>query len=70
MKACEICGDNIHENRLEFFPAVTTCLDCSDDVTKPIKGYMIYSHKTAGEVVMTSGAENIRILEREYHRGR
>lgn len=70
MKSCEICGDGIHANRVEFFPTVTTCLDCSDVVTKPIKGYMIYSHKTAGEVIMTSGAENIRILEREYNRGR
>ena len=34
------------------------------------KRFMIYNHKTAGEVIMTSGAENIRRLEREYHRAR
>ena len=34
------------------------------------KRFMIYNHKTAGEVIMTSGTENIRRLEREYHRAR
>jgi hypothetical protein len=34
------------------------------------KGYMIYGHKTAGEIVMATGDENIRRLEREYFRSR
>jgi hypothetical protein len=31
---------------------------------------MIYGHKTAGEIVMAEGSENIRRLEREYFRSR
>jgi hypothetical protein len=33
-------------------------------------GFMIYPHKTGGEVIMTSGSENFRKLEREYKRSR
>ena len=29
---------------------------------------MIYGHKTAGEIVMATGSESIRRLEREYFR--
>jgi len=31
---------------------------------------MIYGHKTAGEIVIAKGKENIRRLEREYYRSR
>lgn len=67
---CELCGDPIHPDRLEILPTTTSCINCSDKVTDPIVGFMIYAHKTAGEVIMTSGKENVRILEREYHRAR
>jgi len=67
---CELCGDPIHPDRLEILPTTTSCINCSDKVTDPIVGFMIYAHKTAGEVIMTSGKENVRILEREYNRAR
>ncbi len=67
---CELCGDLIHPDRIEAIPSTTVCINCSDKVTDPIVGFMIYAHKTAGEVVMTSGKENVRLLEREYTRGR
>ena len=31
---------------------------------------MIYNHKTAGEVIIAKGKENIRLLNREYTRAR
>ena len=65
---CDICGDIIHPDRLEILPGTRTCINCSCE--EPIVGFMIYNHKTAGEVIMTSGKENIRRLEREYHRAR
>ena len=65
---CELCGDLIHPDRIELLPNTRTCVRCSTE--EPIVGFMIYNHKTAGEVIMTSGAENIRRLEREYHRAR
>ena len=67
---CELCGDLIHPDRLEILPTTTSCINCSDLVTDPIVGFMIYTHKTAGEVIMTSGKENVLILEREYNRAR
>ena len=67
---CELCGEPIHPDRLEILPTTTSCINCSDLVTDPIVGFMIYAHKTAGEVIMTSGKENVRILERECNRAR
>ena len=52
---CELCGDLIHPDRIEAIPSTTVCINCSDKVTDPIVGFMIYAHKTAGEVIMTSG---------------
>ena len=65
---CELCGDLIHPDRIELLPDTRTGVRCSTE--EPIGGFMIYNHKTAGEVIMTPGAENIRRLEREYHRAR
>jgi hypothetical protein len=65
---CSMCGERIHPDRLEILPDTHTCTDCSDE--ERMVGFMIYSHKTAGEVIMTSGAENVRRLQREYHRAR
>ena len=31
---------------------------------------MIYNHKTAGEVIIAKGGENVRRLQREYARAR
>tara|TARA_Y100001972_G_scaffold5547_1_gene5948 strand:- start:711 stop:839 length:129 start_codon:yes stop_codon:yes gene_type:complete len=41
-----------------------------DKNSKPVVARMIFNHKTAGEVFIAKGKENVRILEREYTRGR
>ena len=39
---CELCGDLIHPDRIEAIPSTTVCINCSDKVTDPIVGFMIY----------------------------
>ena len=67
---CSDCGKNIPSLRLEAVPGTQHCVDCIDKHMPKRKGYMIYGHKTAGEIVMATGDENIRRLEREYLRSR
>lgn len=64
------CGETIPELRLEIFPDTKCCAKCS---TVPMnRAFMVYSHKTAGEVVTVdaSNPENIRLAERAYRRAR
>jgi len=67
---CNDCGHKIPEARLEALPHVKYCVNCADNHTERVVGRMIYSHKTAGELVFASGKENIRRLNREYARSR
>ena len=67
---CKYCGQKIPALRLEAIPGVATCIDCSDE--KPTVGFMMYSHKTAGEVQMIRNctAEQRHMAEKEYLRER
>ena len=67
---CFDCGQDIPEARIKAMPDTEYCVQCVDKHTEPIVGRMIYSHKTAGELVFASGKENIRRLNREYERAR
>lgn len=67
---CIDCGEKISEIRLEANPDTDYCVGCVDKHIPKVRGYMIYGHKTAGEIVIAKGKENIRRLEREYHRSR
>jgi len=67
---CIDCGNEIPAMRLEAAPGTHHCVKCVDKHIPRRKGYMIYGHKTAGEIVMAEGSENIRRLEREYFRSR
>ena len=67
---CHECGAVIPPARLEAMPDTDYCVKCADKHTEPIVGRMIYNHKTAGEVFIARGKENIRRLEREYARAR
>ena len=62
------CGKIIPEERLEF--GFTTCLDCSKE-SKPI-GFMVYGHKTAGEIVIidSKDSESVRQAHRAHRRDR
>lgn len=67
---CEDCGVQIPSLRMEACPDTRWCVGCVDQHTERLMGFMIYPHKTGGEVIMTSGSENFRKLEREYKRSR
>ena len=67
---CHECGTIIPPARLEAMPDTDYCVKCADKHTEPVVGRMIYNHKTAGEVFIARGKENIRRLEREYARAR
>ncbi len=67
---CHDCGNEIAPARLEAMPGTEYCVNCADKHTEPVVGRMIYSHKTAGEVVFARGKENVRRLNREYARAR
>lgn len=66
---CKSCGEKIPEIRLEIFPDTVFCVKCTNDPPKRF-GLMSYSHKTAPELIMTSGEENIRKLQRDFNRER
>ena len=70
MSCCEICNEPIHQERLEVFPDTTRCPTHSNAV--PVKGFMVYPHKTGGEVVLipTSNKEAIRQAQRANRRAR
>ena len=67
---CFDCGSEIPEARLQAVPDTDYCVKCADKHTEPVVGRMIYNHKTAGEVIIARGKENIRRLNREYARSR
>jgi len=67
---CSACGCQIPQARLEAVPDTQYCVKCVDSHSVPVTARMIYSHKTAGELIIAKGKENIRRLEREYARAR
>lgn len=70
MSCCEVCGESIHPERLEVLPDTTTCAEHSRAVAT--QGFMVYPHKTGGEVILISGdnKEALRQARRAYHRSR
>ena len=69
-RVCGHCGGSISAARISIMPDTSSCVSCADKHAAPALARMIYSHKTAGEVIITSGAENCRRLQREYQRAR
>ena len=67
---CFDCGTTIPAARIQVMPDTEYCVRCEDKHTEPMVGRMIYNHKTAGEVIVARGRENIRRLNREYARAR
>lgn len=67
---CFECDNEIPAVRLEAMPNTEYCINCADKHTEIVMGRMIYNHKTAGEVIIARGKENIRRLNREYARAR
>ena len=67
---CFDCGDTISPARLQAVTETEYCVNCVDKHTEPVVARMVYSHKTAGEVFVAKGKENVRRLNREYARAR
>lgn len=67
---CLDCGEKIHQARLVVMPDADYCIDCVDNNSEPTIARMIYNHKTAGEIVVAKGKENVRLLNRGYNRSR
>ena len=67
---CLDCGDTISAARLNAVPDTNYCVECADKHAPPVVARMIYSHKTAGEVFIARGKENVRRLNNEYARAR
>jgi hypothetical protein len=67
---CVACNCEIPEERLEALPNTDRCVKCSN--AKPFKGYMVFAHKTAPEIVCVSmnNPEAIRIADRANARSR
>ncbi len=70
MVCCEVCNEPIDAERLEVLPNTTTCPTHSRAVAA--KGFMVYPHKTGGEVVLISGdnKEALRLAKRANNRSR
>jgi len=66
---CIDCGNEIPDARLEILDT-EYCVNCADKHAPPVVARMIYSHKTAGEVFIARGKENVRRLNNEYARAR
>ena len=51
MQCCN-CWDNIEQDRLEILPDTKVCAHCARKFVrlKPLKGIMVWGHKTAGEI--------------------
>jgi hypothetical protein len=68
MRKCYKCQTVIPPIRLEALPDTETCVKCSDE---PVRvGFMDWYHKTAPELVIVSGKENLRRAERINNRSR
>ena len=67
---CSHCNAQITPARLEILPDTKTCAACSTEQRRV--GFLVYGHKTAGEVVMVDGGnrEAVRQAERAYRRAR
>lgn len=69
-RLCVHCSCVIPSERIEVLPDTTSCVSCSRKNPPTMIARMIYNHKTAGEVIIAKGNENVRRLHREYVRAR
>lgn len=69
-RLCVHCSTVIPMERIDVLPETNSCVSCSHANPPKFVARMIYNHKTAGEVIIARGGENVRRLEREYWRAR
>lgn len=67
---CQNCGQDIPDERLAILPRTKTCLLCSE--VKPVLGFSVFSHKTAGEILTVNPdkLEHLRLATRAHRRSR
>lgn len=72
MKKCKGCEGSIPEERMEALPDTEYCVNCAETQGSTRKGFMVYSHKTAPELIMvdSSNTEDIRQATRASKRSR
>ena len=71
MRKC-ICGKEIPAERLEALPDTPYCVGCAAHSGSARRGFMVFGHKTAPELVMIpeTNVEGIRQAERANRRSR
>jgi RNA polymerase-binding transcription factor DksA len=69
---CRDCGDTISAERLEVFPDAEFCVKCSGRHTKKVVGFLVFGHKTGGELMMVNrnDKEKLRLAVRANRRSR
>jgi hypothetical protein len=69
---CKACDNKISKARLEVLPNTEYCIECADKHTADFKGFMVFSHKTAPELIKIplTNSEAIRQAERANARAR
>jgi hypothetical protein len=69
---CRDCGDCVDAERLEVFPDAEYCVRCSGRHTGRVVGFLVFGHKTGGELVMINGndKEKLRLAGRANRRSR
>jgi len=68
---CENCWEIIEQERLKILPITRVCAGCAQKYIrlKPVKGIMVYGHKTTGEMQVVS-VENFKDYRRLNPYGR
>lgn len=64
---CIDCGQPIPWERFSLLPFTLHCVDCSS--VEPVRGRLVYSHKTAPELNVVS-KEEFQTLQRLDRRGK
>lgn len=65
---CEKCEAVIEPERAREF--LTLCLACARDDKTPVLPVMVYDHKTAGQLEVACGHEQVRKAKRFNRRAR
>jgi hypothetical protein len=73
MHTCTVCQQDVPPARAEFLLDTgrpMSCIKCSDRVEPHRECFMVYGHKTGGELISVSGDEAIRQARRANARAR
>lgn len=68
---CIYCGSVLPKERIKIL-RVNYCVKCAENHTPKLAGFMVFSHKTAGYLVILneSNKEQLRLAKRANRRSR